>query len=55
MRCQECRCVSRTAPGWIAKLVDDDEEAPDENPCLAFYCPVCAEREFSLATKRPYE
>jgi hypothetical protein len=44
--CVECGC--RTEPGqvgWRAYRVDDPEL--DEPPTLAFYCPSCAQAEFS--------
>ena len=43
--CVECHAVSdATAWRWRSYRIDDPTE--DEEPALAFYCPVCAEREF---------
>jgi hypothetical protein len=45
LRCAECRTISSSdASGWRGYRTDDPEEG--EPPALAFYCPVCAEREF---------
>ena len=44
MRCQECEVEAEgDAKGWEALLVDLDDDGQDE---VAFYCAVCAEREF---------
>lgn len=44
--CAECSHVSSAfATGWKAYRVDDPEDG-NGPPELAFYCPVCAEREF---------
>ena len=45
MRCEECR-IEATAParGWRALRTDIPQEG--DEPSIAFYCPVCAEREF---------
>jgi hypothetical protein len=43
--CAECGTVSSSlAQGWRGYRTDDLEQG--ELPELAFYCPVCAEREF---------
>lgn len=45
MACQECGTSSGfTWRGWRAYRTDEPESG--ELPALAFYCPVCAEREF---------
>ena len=45
LECVECRTVSdATAWRWRSYRIDDPTE--DEEPALASYCPVCAEREF---------
>lgn len=45
LACIECPRVSGAlATGWRAYRVDDPEF--EEPPALAFYCPVCARREF---------
>jgi hypothetical protein len=43
LRCEECRCVSDRARGWLAFVADlpDDDEPPE----FAAYCPPCADRE----------
>ncbi len=46
LRCQECRCVSGVAPGWIALLSGDAEEG--EEGTVVAYCPPCASREFDF-------
>jgi hypothetical protein len=43
LRCEECSCVSRTAPGWLAFVTHDPDD--DEPPEVATYCPPCADRE----------
>jgi hypothetical protein len=43
--CVECSAFSiEHAWGWRAYRMDDPEHG--DLPELAFYCPVCAEREF---------
>jgi hypothetical protein len=46
LRCAECEAAWLPAgeQRWRAYLGADDLDAPGE---LAFYCPECAEREFS--------
>lgn len=42
--CVECeRCSADLAVGWVAHLVDLDDDGLDE---VAFVCPRCAAREF---------
>ena len=44
MTCEECgQEPDGRAEGCEALLVDLDDDGQDE---VAFYCPVCAEREF---------
>jgi hypothetical protein len=43
LRCDECRCSSTEAPGWLAILVQDPDE--DGGPDVVFFCPPCAARE----------
>ena len=45
LRCKECSCIGERARGWIAKIVEDEEQAAP-GTCVVSYCPVCAEREF---------
>jgi hypothetical protein len=49
-RCEECLMVwmPSDAERWQAYWIDD---GPDER--LVFYCPECAEREFSRPKWRP--
>ena len=45
LECVECHATSdEAARHWRAYRIDDPTE--NEPPALAFYCPVCAEREF---------
>lgn len=45
LECVECRTLSdEGARWWRAYRIDDPSEG--ELPALAFYCPICAEREF---------
>jgi hypothetical protein len=45
LECIECGTVAvATAVGWRAYRIDNPDEG--DPPELAFYCPVCAEREF---------
>ena len=44
-RCVECRELSSAgAPGWRVYRIDEPET--DDLPAVAFYCPLCARREF---------
>ena len=46
VHCAQCGCLSGLRwAGWRAYRTDDPEY--DEPPALAFYCPGCAEAEFS--------
>jgi hypothetical protein len=49
---EECGRVTDDAHGWIAKVVEDDDEL-DTHLCAFFYCPSCAEREFDFVYRRP--
>ena len=51
VRCEECPSRSETAQGWIALIIDDEEE-PDVDPYVVAYCPNCAQREFGFLTNR---
>ena len=42
LSCTECACVSSTAPGWVAVIVDDPDDGTA--PSVASYCPPCAAR-----------
>jgi hypothetical protein len=44
--CVECGRSSDDSSGWRVGRIDDPEDA-DPRPQLGFYCPACAEREFS--------
>jgi hypothetical protein len=50
LRCEECGCVSDTAPGWLAFIAEDPEDG--EGPEVATYCPPCADRELRPVEKR---
>lgn len=47
LRCEECPAATDDAVGWIALIVDDEEE-PEPECSVAYYCPVCAEKEFKF-------
>jgi hypothetical protein len=49
--CVECRCISKDARDWIAKLIDDDETSESS---VVLYCPECAVWEFERQPRRPY-
>jgi hypothetical protein len=51
LRCVECESVSEDGLGWIALIIDGDEEW-DENAYVVAYCPKCAAREFLYISKR---
>jgi hypothetical protein len=42
LRCVECDCLSETAPGWVAVIVEDPDGV--EPAGIASYCPPCAAR-----------
>jgi hypothetical protein len=45
LTCIECKTPPvEQATGWVGYLVDLDEDGEDE---VVFYCPRCAQREFS--------
>lgn len=44
VRCDECACISDTAPGWVAYLAPDPDGV--EPTDVVIVCPVCAEQEF---------
>ena len=48
--CEECRCVSETALGWLAFIAEDPDG--DEPPEVATYCPPCADRELRAGGSR---
>ena len=50
---EECRCLSETAPGWVAILVDDPDEM-DEDAFVVMYCPPCAARELGYIQRTSY-
>jgi hypothetical protein len=45
LQCEECWRLSEDAAGWIAKVVDPDDD-PDVESYVVTYCPDCAEHEF---------
>src|SRR5215203_2896752 len=51
LRCEECECVSEDALGWIALVIDDEEE-PDQDAYVVAYCPECTTREFPRISRR---
>ena len=55
LRCEECEKEAATAEearGWRALYATDprleDLELSEEPIVVAFYCPVCAKREFDM-------
>jgi hypothetical protein len=42
LQCVECDCVSETAPGWVAVVVEDPDGVDPGG--VAAYCPPCAAR-----------
>jgi hypothetical protein len=53
LHCEECGCVSEDALGWIATVIDDEEQLAVD-PYVVSYCPPCAEREFERAPRTGY-
>ena len=51
LKCEECQRSSETGLGWIALIVDDDEDS-DWETYVVTYCPACAAREFEYRLKR---
>jgi hypothetical protein len=51
LRCEECDAVCDYGAGWIAHLIDDDEE-PEQGTSVVDYCPACAAREFGFVSNR---
>ena len=52
LRCEECSSRSDDGRGWIAVIVDDEEEA-DVGAYVVTYCPACAKREFGFVGRLP--
>jgi hypothetical protein len=51
VQCVECETSSGLYwQGWRAYRVD--EPGTDEPPALAFFCPICAKRQFGRPTAR---
>jgi hypothetical protein len=53
--CDECGCVTDRAQGWIAQILNDPESSDDGDE-VAVHCPLCAQREFEVLSRRsaPY-
>ena len=51
LKCEECQCSSETGFGWIALIVDDEDD-PEWEPYVVAYCPACAARELEYRLKR---
>ena len=49
LSCIECDCVSRTAPGWVAVVVEDPDGVDPAG--IASYCPPCAARMLEYAPR----
>jgi hypothetical protein len=54
LRCEECNALCDYGAGWIAYLLDDEEDRLQDS-CVVVYCPTCAAREFGFASKRKLE
>ena len=52
MSCIECDCVSETAPGWVAVVVEDPDGVDAAG--IATYCPPCAARVLEYAPRGVY-
>lgn len=51
LRCEECHVVCEYAKGWIAHLIQDDEE-PDHDSYAVLYCSAWAARDFGWVSSR---
>ena len=49
LSCLECDCVSETAPGWVAVVVEDPDGV--DAAAIATYCPPCAARVLEFAPR----
>jgi len=49
LSCIECDCVSETAPGWVAIVVEDPDGVDAAG--IATYCPPCAARLLEYAPR----
>lgn len=49
LSCIECDCMSETAPGWVAVVVEDPDG--DDPAGVATYCPPCAARVLEYAPR----
>jgi hypothetical protein len=54
LHCEECAGISLNGRGWIALIIDDEED-PETPACVASWCAACAEREFGLVSPRAHE
>ena len=53
LRCEECSLTTELARGWRAMI--DDDEAPETDAYVVYYCPSCAQREFGQSKPRHTE
>ena len=51
LHCEECERVSLEGRGWMAFIVEDEDE-PETPAYVVSYCPTCAEREFGVYSPR---
>jgi hypothetical protein len=49
--CEECESSSADGFGWIAVVVNDEEET-EQDAYVVTYCPACALREFAFKSPR---
>ena len=51
LKCEECQRSSEAGLGWIALIVNDEQD-PDWETYVVTYCPACAAREFEYRLRR---
>ena len=54
LRCEECGDTKELARGWRAMIVDDEED-PEMDAYVVYYCGSCAQREFGQSKPRHRE
>ena len=52
LECDECACVSDTAPGWVGYLAPNPDRY--ELTGVVVVCPACAELEFGHEARSHY-
>jgi len=51
LRCEECQRTSENGFGWIALIIEGEDDLKWE-PYVVTYCPACAARELDYRLKR---